>query len=492
MISVECEYLGSIVTVQANLTDSMNAVFQKFKSKAETKSESLIFLYKGNTIHGDSNLGDVIKSDDQKENKMKIVVNSMDGQQRSSSPSLFMSEDIICPQCQDNCLIKIENGKISFNCKNGHNQENVLLDEFNKTQRIDLAKTICDKCKEKNRSETFNKEFFRCLNCKQNLCPLCKGGHDRSHKIINIDQRKFKCEQHYEDFIKYCTNCKLNLCLNCTNDHRDHTCIPFDTIMPDINNIKEKKDKLKSYIENLNETIKNIKKSLDKVLENLKTYSKIFDDLIKSYDDKKRNYELFQNLDEINKNDIIENLGDITGSNNMSNKLTKLMELYNNMNNNDLDGSRTLTYENGDKYVGDLKNNKKNGKGIYYYKNGNRYEGEWKNDKREGRGIYYFVNGDRYDGECKNDKANGKGVKYFSNGDRYEGDWKDDAMEGTGVLYSGRNKFVGEFKNNNVEGKQVFFWEDGDIQLGDYKNGSFEGKYITFHPDGESIVNDDW
>ena len=494
MISVECEYLGSIVTVQANLNDKMSAVFQKFISKAQINNNaSLIFLYKGSKINEDLPLEQVISSDDKKENKMKIVVNSLDSQQNGNSSTDYFSENIICPHCEENCTIKMENCRISFNCKNGHNQENILLDEFKKTQVIDLKKTTCDKCKEKNRSETYNKEFYRCLNCKFNLCPLCKGSHDKNHKVINFAQKKFICEQHYEDFIKYCTNCKLNLCLNCSNAHKDHSCVSFDNILPDINRIKEEKDKLKSLIDDMKENIDNIKKKLDKIIDNLKIYDEIYDKLLKNYDNKKRNYELLQNLDEINKNKINEKLNDIAGNNNISYKITKLIDLYNKMSNNEQDNSRTVTYENGEKYVGDLKNGLKNGKGIYLYANGNRYEGDWKDDKREGRGKFIFVNGDIFEGECKNDKANGKGVKYFNNGDKYEGDWKDDAMEGRGILYSANgSKFFGEFKNNNVEGKQVFYWEDGDIQMGDYRNGSFEGKYITFHPDGEAIVNDEW
>ena len=493
MIGVECEYLGSTITVQANLTDKMNLIFEKFRAKAQIGNIPLVFLYKANSINGDLQLDAVISNDDKNENKLKIVVNSIDSQPNNNASSNFISEDIICPQCQENCLIKIENCKISFNCKNGHNQENILLNEFKKTQAIDLTKITCDKCKAKKRSETYEHEFYRCLNCKFNLCPLCKGGHDKSHKIINYNQKNYKCEKHYEDFIKYCINCKLNLCLNCYNEHKDHNCVPFETINPDLNKLKEQKEKLNSLIDVMKENIESIKKNLDKVIENLKIYSEIYDKLVKSCEDKKRNYELFKNIDEINKCNIIENLNDIAGNNNNGNKLAKLIDLYNKMSNNELDSSRTLTYENGDKYVGELKNGLKNGKGIYYYVNGNRYEGDWKDDKKEGKGIFYFVNGDRFEGECKNDKANGKGIKYFNNGDKYDGDWKDDTMEGRGILYSSNgSKFVGEFKNNNVEGKQIFYWNDGDIQMGDYRNGSFEGKFITFHANGEVEVHDDW
>ena len=98
----------------------------------------------------------------------------------------------------------------------------------------------------------------------------------------------------------------------------------------------------------------------------MKIYYEIYDKLLKNYDNKKINYELFQNLDEINKNKINGKLNDIAGNNNISYKITKLIDLYNKMSNNEQDNSRALTYENGDKYVYDLKNGLKNGKGIYY------------------------------------------------------------------------------------------------------------------------------
>ena len=149
MIDVECEYLGSNVTVQAKLTDKMSLVFQKFKTKAQINNASLIFLYKGSKINEDLPLEQVISSDDKKENKMKIVVNSLDSQQNGNSSTDYFSENIICPHCEENCTIKMENCRISFNCKNGHNQENILLDEFKKTQVIDLKKRLVINVKKK-------------------------------------------------------------------------------------------------------------------------------------------------------------------------------------------------------------------------------------------------------------------------------------------------------------------------------------------------------
>lgn len=52
----------------------------------------------------------------------------------------------------------------------------------------------------------------------------------------------------------------------------------------------------------------------------------------------------------------------------------------------------SLTYQNGDKYVGETVNGKRDGVGIYYYNNGNYYYGKYKNNERRGFGAMFFTN----------------------------------------------------------------------------------------------------
>ena len=63
---------------------------------------------------------------------------------------IIKSKEIICPKCNENILIKIDNYKINlFNCKNNHNIDNILLNEYE--NNIDISKIICDKCKLKKK-----------------------------------------------------------------------------------------------------------------------------------------------------------------------------------------------------------------------------------------------------------------------------------------------------------------------------------------------------
>jgi hypothetical protein len=62
----------------------------------------------------------------------------------------------------------------------------------------------------------------------------------------------------------------------------------------------------------------------------------------------------------------------------------------------------TLTWSEGDKYVGEYKDGKGHGQGTYTWASGSKYVGEWKDGKRQGQGTYTFGKGpnegDRYVG----------------------------------------------------------------------------------------------
>ena len=65
----------------------------------------------------------------------------------------------------------------------------------------------------------------------------------------------------------------------------------------------------------------------------------------------------------------------------------------------------TIKYENGVKYVGEIrkgspkgKTKLKHGNGIMYFANGDQLDGEWSNDQCK-RGTYKFANGDVFEGE---------------------------------------------------------------------------------------------
>ena len=62
----------------------------------------------------------------------------------------------------------------------------------------DISQIKCDICKDRNKSNTFNYEFYICYECK--ICPLCKSKHDNTHTIINYDNKNNICNKHNEIF----------------------------------------------------------------------------------------------------------------------------------------------------------------------------------------------------------------------------------------------------------------------------------------------------
>ena len=145
-------------------------------------------------------------------------------------------------------------------------------------------------------------------------------------------------------------------------------------------------------------------------------------------------------------------------------------------------------YENGDKYIGQIKNGKKHGKGIMHYADKSTYDGEWFNDLKNGHGIQNLANGDRYEGNFKNNLMDGYGTYTFKNGRIYEGQFVKDVMEGKGrYKFTTGNEYIGEFQRGLFNGNATFMYSNGDRFEGQYKNGKKSGKGIYYFKTGEKF-----
>ena len=63
-----------------------------------------------------------------------------------------------------------------------------------------------------------------------------------------------------------------------------------------------------------------------------------------------------------------------------------------------------VNYNNGDKYIGELKDGQRSGRGLYIWENGNAWYGKWENGKRNGYGMYMNYDGSCNTGTWKNDQ----------------------------------------------------------------------------------------
>ena len=295
MSSIEFNYNGNNIIIQCNKDDKIKDIINKYILKSSIDKNSVIFFYSGNKIDEELKLKEMIGN----EEEIKILV--LDSKKDiNKNKTIIKSKYIICPICKENIKFKLRDYKIYlYECKNGHEINNMLLNEFEETQYIDISKINCEKCKKNNKSNTYKNEFYKCIECGINICPLCKSSHDKSHNIINYDQKDYICQKHNQFFIKYCKSCKMNICLICESEHKEHNNISFGEMIPNENEIKEYMNKLRESIDLFKNNIKEIIFKLNKIIENMKIYYNINSYIINEYEIKNRNYEVLQNIKEI-------------------------------------------------------------------------------------------------------------------------------------------------------------------------------------------------
>ncbi len=86
----------------------------------------------------------------------------------------------------------------------------------------------------------------------------------------------------------------------------------------------------------------------------------------------------------------------------------------------------TLTFNNGNKYVGEFRDGKRHGIGTLFFANGDNYVGEFRENHRHGKGAYTFSSGDKYVGEYRAGNRNGEGIEYLAQGSvNRSGSWSE-------------------------------------------------------------------
>ena len=159
---------------------------------------------------------------------------------------------------------------------------------------------------------SFNKEFYKCLECNINLCLLCKSNHNKNHNIINYKQLNYICGKHNKEYTNYCPKCKINLCMLCNNEHKDHDIIFIGDIISNKNELENKINEIKEYIDKFNNNTNEIIEMLNEVNNNINKYYEILFEVVNNYDMKNINYETLFNLKEIyNNNNLIKDLNEV-------------------------------------------------------------------------------------------------------------------------------------------------------------------------------------
>ena len=330
MSLIQFTYEGRSYDIHCTGNELLRNICQRFINKSEINdSTSLFYLYNGNNLNLDLTLNELIGGNNNSQD-IKILVNPCE----NSNPLnvYYRPKFIICPECEENARIKIQNFKSTiYGCKYRHITD-ISLEKFEETQKINLSNIICEKCRENNRGSTHENKFYRCTKCQINICPLCKVEHaKKKHKIIDYDDQYYQCDEHNEKFVEYCNDCNKDLCFICKNTHSNHKRESY--LLPNMEEVQNKINLLKSEIDKFTNWISSIINKLMEIKKNSEIYFKIYEKIVDDFDENKRNYQILNNLNEINDN-IINDFITINNENDFVEKIKKIFNPNTNTNRN--------------------------------------------------------------------------------------------------------------------------------------------------------------
>jgi len=323
-------YNGRQVVIACAINEKLSLICERFIIKLQLDRDiTYYYIYGGNTINKELSFEIQANDEDKREKRMNILV--YDEMKTIINNNIKEAKEVICPECKENILIKIEEYRINmYNCKNNHKIENKSIKEFDKLQKIDESKIICEICKINNKNETYNNKMNFCLGCKKIICPLCKSKHDKNHIIIEYEDRNILCHKHNEIYTKYCNECNENICMKCAKEHKNHKGTYYGDIIANIDNNNE----YKKYIDKLINNIDEIIKQLEEVKENMNIYYNKSNKIINN-NKNNINYEILQNIKEFNNynNKIMKDIKEIINEKNINNKFNKIIKIYEKINN---------------------------------------------------------------------------------------------------------------------------------------------------------------
>ena len=335
MATAEFNYKGKVTSILCSENEKMEEICKRFATKIQTDITNLIFLYSGNTINLHNSLSQIMNNIDKQRKVVSILVNTINTITKTKTITNLIKSDIpICPECSETIKFDVNNYQIYLSeCRNGHIKY-LPINEYEKTQYIDLNKIICKSCGT-NKNKVYDNKMYMCYTCNSVLCPLCKNNHDKKHAVVNYDFKNFLCERHYESYNSYCSYCKVNLCLRCQKYHQEQNIISFGNIFPEKDELLVKLEETKKVIDVFKKDIKEIIKKLNTVKENIEILYDIYYKMITKFDSRKRNYETFMSINSFNTNMVFQAVQQInqtkqlnpTNINNLNNNFQAVQQI---------------------------------------------------------------------------------------------------------------------------------------------------------------------
>ena len=318
-------YNGSEIEIPCEKNERLSEIIQRFCLKVGVTKENMNFLYNGINLNEQTTENNILMN----QNDQKYIIVVQNDSNNTSQDVMIKSKVIICPQCQEPAIISIDNYHLTISgCKNGHKIEDIKIKDFYDTQKINITKIICNQCKNKNMGNTQDNLFFKCVECKKNLCILCKSTHNSNHNIYNYFNKYYTCEYHGEAFVSYCFDCKYNLCFICEKNHNNHQIQLFENLYKeDQNKLNKELTEFKENINILKEKINNFKIKCNKVVESYETLYTIKRDIYNNINIKQRNFQNWYNQKFII-NCINDDIRSIIKDINLNNNYATLLKIY--------------------------------------------------------------------------------------------------------------------------------------------------------------------
>ena len=325
-------FKGSHEIMKVDRNEFMNKIFQNYASKINENIKNIFFLINGDMIKA---FQQVMELSFQGDTATILVFEFMEEEENENEEMVKLSKDILCPICNEICLMSFKDYKITFSdCKNGHYFPNTLFNELSDFQKLDESTILCSICGTTKKETTQNK-FYKCCDCKMNLCPLCQDNHKKkaqNHIILDYDMKNYICNIHGEKLILHCKNCNSDLCdvCNCPNkDHYNYYSFLYKFVNKNENKLKD----LRMKIDELKKEIPNASNKIEKIIENLEILYNFGDNIINNFKKENKNYYILNNINNINEyiDNIINDINKILKENEIEKKNNYISEIFEKM-----------------------------------------------------------------------------------------------------------------------------------------------------------------
>ncbi len=115
----------------------MIEICKRFGNKIQTDINDLYFLYNGKIIYIELRYDEIANGFDKERKEVSILVINKNTVVLDNKKKL---EFPICPECNENIILEIKDYKITLHgCKNKHNINNILINEYEINQNINLS-----------------------------------------------------------------------------------------------------------------------------------------------------------------------------------------------------------------------------------------------------------------------------------------------------------------------------------------------------------------